>query len=139
MAEDGPSQSLILASVPDADVPEERVATKTAVRQRARRRDRFLKGPIPLKWIRENIQCATDRLLLVLRAHADMQRSNEVRVRADILRDAGITDRKTGYRALNRLEAVGALTVIRKRGQRPVVCLSGLAGGYGACPGRDRT
>ncbi len=113
--------SLIPASVADADVPEERVETYSSIRHRQNRAGRFLKGPIPLSWIRQNIFCTTDRLLLVLRAHADMRRSNELRVTSDVLRDAGIVDRKTAYRALKRLEASSTLNVLRRRGRRPLV------------------
>jgi Uri superfamily endonuclease len=121
MAKHGASENLIPAFVPDVDVPEERVSTGSVARHQAQRAGRFLKGPVPLKWIRDHVQCATDRLLLTLRAHADMRHSNEVRVSADVLRDAGISDRKTAYRALERLEASGAITVSRKRGRRPVI------------------
>jgi hypothetical protein len=129
MAKHGVSENLIPAFVPDVDVPEERVSTGSVARRQAQRAGRFLKGPIPLKWIRDHVQCATDRLLLTLRAHADMRRSNEVRVSADVLRDAGIYDRRTAYRALERLEASGALTVSRKRGRRPVISFSERHGG----------
>ena len=114
----------IPASVPDRDVPTERVDTASSKGRRKLRAARFLKGPIPLNWIREHVQCPTDRLLLVLRAHGDMQHSNEVRVSAAVLRDAGISDRKAAYRALTRLEASGALSVSRKPGRRPVIRLA---------------
>ena len=51
----------------------------------------------------------------------------ELRVTADILRDASIDDRKMAYRALRALEASGALKVQRKRGRRPFVQLLALA------------
>ena len=114
----------IPASVPDRDVPTERVDTASSKGRRKLRAARFLKGPIPLNWIREHVQCPTDRLLLVLRAHGDMQHSNEVRVSAAVLRDAGIADRKAAYRAIKRLEASGALSVSRKPGRRPVIRLA---------------
>jgi hypothetical protein len=113
----------ILASVPDRDVPAERMDTDSSKGRRKRRADRFLKGPIPLNWVREHVQCPADRLLLVLRAHGDMQRSSEIRVTADVLRDAGITDRKAAYRAIKRLEVSGSLSVSRKPGRRPVIRL----------------
>ncbi len=72
--------------------------------------------------------CSADRLLLVLRAHADMQRSTELIVTGDVLRDAGIVDRKAAYRALKRLEVSGTLTVTRKRGRRPLVHFRDLGG-----------
>jgi len=113
----------ILASVPDGNVPVERVDTASSKGRRKRRDDRFLKGPIPLSWIRENVQCPADRLLLVLRAHGDMQRSSEIKLTADVLRDAGITNRKAAYRAVKGLEASGSLSVSRKPGRRPVIRL----------------
>jgi len=139
MAEHGASANLIPAFVPDVNVPEERVSTGSVARHQAQRAGRFLKGPVPLTWIRKHVQCATDRLLLTLRAHADMRRSNEVRVNADVLRDAGISDRKTAYRAIERLEESGALTVSRKRGRRPVVSFSGLVGDPRAGSGNSQT
>ncbi len=113
----------IPTSVRDRDVPAERVDTASSKGRRKRRADRFLKGPIPLNWIREHVQCPADRLLLVIRAHADMQRTGEVKLTADMLHDAGITDRKAAYRAIKRLEASGSLSVSRKPGRRPVIRL----------------
>ena len=57
-----------------------------------------------------------------------MQRSTELRVTGDVLRDAGIVDRKVAYRALQRLERSGTLTVTRKRGRRPLVRFCDLDG-----------
>jgi hypothetical protein len=114
----------IPASVPDRDVPTERVDTASSKGRRKRRADRFLKGPIPLSWIREHVQCPADRLLLVIRAHGDMQRVGEIKVTADVLRDAGIMDRKAAYRAIKRLEASGSVSVSRKPGRRPIVRLA---------------
>jgi len=115
----------ISPSVPDGAIPAEKVETKLAAGQRARRAGRFLKGPIPLSWIRQNIHSPAVRLLLVLRAHSDIQREMEIHLTDDILRDAGVTDRKVAYRAIQRLEAGGSLTVQRKRGQRAIVYLKG--------------
>lgn len=123
MAEADYSRQTIPAFVPDSHVPAERVETASSQGRRKRRAGRFLKGPIPLNWIQENVQCPTDRLLLVLRAHGDMQRSNEIKVTSDVLCDAGIVDRKVAYRAINRLEDSGSLTVSRKRGRRPIIRL----------------
>ncbi len=111
------------ASVPDDAVPVEKVETRTAAQQRARRAGRFLQGPIPLSWIRNHIRNPADRLLLVLTAHSDMQKSAELKVTADILRDAGINNRKAAYRALGALEVRGVLTLQRHRGRRPLARL----------------
>lgn len=123
MAEDTASSGVISATIPDRNVRAEKVQTQSAHKRKQRRAGLFLKGPIPLPWIRQHVQCPPDRLLLVLRAHGDMQRTNEFKLTAGILRDAGIDDRKAGYRALGRLEANGSLTVNRKRGRRPIVRL----------------
>jgi hypothetical protein len=122
---DGPLPvGTIPASVPDAAVPAEKVETQTVIRQKTRRASRFLKGPIPLSWIRRNVRAPADRLLLVLVAHSDMRQSTELRVTADILRDAGIGGRKAAYRALGALEANGSLILRRHRGRRSVVQLT---------------
>jgi hypothetical protein len=118
----------IPTSVRDRDVPAERVDTASSKGRRKRRADRFLKGPIPLNWIREHVQCPPDRLLLVIRAHADMQRTDEVKLTADMLHDAGISDRKAAYRAIEKLEASRTLTVSRKRGRRPIIRLHDYSG-----------
>ena len=105
-------------------MPAERVDTASTRGRRKRGADRFLKGPTPLNWIREHVQCPADRLLLVFRAYGDMQHSSEIRVTADVLRDAGITDRKAAYRAIKRLEVSGSVLVSRKPGRRPVTRLA---------------
>jgi len=115
---------IILASVPDDAVPVVKVETKTASRREALRASRFLKGPILLSWVREHIRDPADRLLLVIRAHADMRQSAEFKLGADVLQDAGIGDRKATYRALSALEANASLEVSRKAGRRPIVRLT---------------
>ena len=90
MDDDASIPAPILASVPDGDVPAERVDTASSKSRRKRRASLFLKGPISFGWIREYIQSPTDRLLLVLRAHGDMRHSNEVSGAAAVVRDAGI-------------------------------------------------
>lgn len=120
MVERLPPTIAVAPSAPDDAVPTEKVETLTATRQKARRAGRFLKGPIPLSWIRDHIRDPADRLLLVLVAHSDMNRSQEIKVTADILKDAGITDRKAGYRALDTLEAHGSISLQRNKGRRPI-------------------
>jgi hypothetical protein len=60
-----------------------------------------------------------------------MRRSNEIKVTADVLRDAGITDRKAACRAMKKLEISGSLSVSRKPGRRPVIRLAQTAKGPG--------
>ena len=111
-------------TVPDSEVPSEKLETATSAHQKDRRARRFLKGPITFSWIREHMRDPADRLLLILRAHSDMQHSADLKVTADIFRDAGITGRKVAYRALEALEASGALGVRRAPGRRPVVLMA---------------
>jgi hypothetical protein len=123
MNEAQPPSKSILPSDPDDAVPAERVKTKLVTKRKARREGRFLMGPIPLSWIRQNIHNPADRLLLVLVAHSDMQRSKEIKVTADILNDAGITNRKVVYRALGALEGNQSISLQRHKGRRPVAKL----------------
>ncbi|SVE32929.1 uncharacterized protein METZ01_LOCUS485783 [marine metagenome] len=123
MADCLPPAGAIPASVPDDAVPAEKLETQTAARQKTRRAGRFLKGPIPLPWIRQNVRDPADRLLLVLLAYADMQQSTEIKITAGIRRDAGISNRKAAYRAVAALEASGVLIAQRHRGRCPVIRL----------------
>jgi hypothetical protein len=115
----------IPASAPDDAIPYEKVETRTAAAQKARRAGRFLQGPILLSWIRKHIRNPADRLLLVLTAHSDMQKSAELKATTAILRDAGIAHRKVAYRALDALEANGSISLQRYKGRRPIVRLLG--------------
>ena len=114
---------VITLETQDLDIPTERVNTATDKRRAARKSERFLKGPLLLSWVRSHIQCPAGRLLLVLRAHADMGKTLRLKVSGDILSDAGIDDRKVAYRALRKLEAKGSITVTRRPGARPEVQL----------------
>jgi len=53
-----------------------------------------------------------------------MRQSAEFKLGADILRDAGIGNRKAAYRALNSLEVNSSLEVTRKSERRPIVRLT---------------
>jgi hypothetical protein len=113
-------------SVPDQDISSVEIQTNSAKHRKSVRARRFLKGPIPLSWLREHVQCPTDRLLLVLVARSHMRGETEFKVSRDILREAGIHDRKAAYRAIAKLEGTGSISVLRKRGRRPVVQVSKL-------------
>ena len=52
-----------------------------------------------------------------------MNRSKEVKVTADILKDAGIPYRKAAYRSLDTLEADGSITQQWHKGRRPIAKL----------------
>ena len=121
---------VIDASVPDDAIPVMKVEAASGKRRKEARSERFLKGPIPLAWIRKHVQCSVDRLLFTLIAHSDMRKTNEFKITNGILRDAGIMDRKTAYRAVNRLEAAGTIAATRKRGARTVIRLISLPHGH---------
>ena len=118
--------SIITLETLDRDIPTERVNTVTDKRRTARKSERFLKGPLPLSWVRTHIQCPAGRLLLVLRAHADMRKTLRLKINGDIRSDAGIDDRKVAYRALRKLEAKGSIIVTRRPGAHPEVQLPSL-------------
>lgn len=104
-------------SMPDSSVPCERIG----IDQEPKQKSLFLKGPIPLSWVRKSIPDPTSRLLLVLRAYSDMQRAEWFKVSKEIEREAGLKYRKAVHRALKQLEDAGAVKVIRKPGRRPTV------------------
>ena len=127
MVEDMHRVDIIPPSMSDYAVPAEKVETSTPSRQKARRAGRYLKGPISLSWIRQYVRDRADRLLLVLVAHADMRQSAELKVTADILRDAGIGNRKAAYRALGVLEVRGGLDPTETSGTAPSRQIAGEA------------
>ena len=113
----------ISAAVPDKDIVSERVDTPSSRKRRRRHDQLFLMGPVNFTWIRRNLVSPADRLILILRAHCDMQGSPELKVSTEIFRNAGIVDRKSSYRALRKLEANGSVVVRRKSGCKPTVRL----------------
>ena len=118
----GSSQDLDV-SLPDSEIPCQRINTRTDLIREKQRQLRFLKGPIPLQWIRENIQSPADRLLLVLRAYSDMQRGGPIKLTAGIEADAGMPNRKATYRSLQKLESKAIISVERASGRKPLVSL----------------
>ena len=124
MTENRGTPEVISPSVPDQYIAAEKVEFPSTGKRKQPKAELFLKGPIRFDWIRQNVQCPPDRLLLVLRAYGDMLRTRELKLTAGMLRDAGIDDRKAGYRALHRLEANGSLTASRNCGRRPIVRLN---------------
>ena len=57
-------------------------------------------------------------LLLVLVAHADMRGTKTFKMTEGIIDDANLKGRKARYRALEKLERYGAISVIRHRGRK---------------------
>lgn len=105
------------------NIDQQLVDTPTLKRARTKRRRRFVKGPIPLPWVRDHCKDPAFRLLLVIKAWSAMLKSDAVKLSADLLRDAGIGDRQMAYRALATLESMGTIEVVRLKGRRPSVKL----------------
>ena len=118
----GSSQDLDV-SLADSDIPCQLIKTRTDRMREKQRQSRFLKGPIPLQWIRENIQSPADRLLLVLRAYSDMQRGGPIKLTSGIEAEAGMPNRKATYRSLQKLESKEIISVERASGRKPLVSL----------------
>lgn len=53
-----------------------------------------------------------------------MDQTVTIKLRPEVCRELGL-DRHASYRALNRLEAAGLVTVTRKRGSAAVVTIQG--------------
>lgn len=106
--------------LPDSDIPCELIPVKKSKPSISR----YLKGPLPFSWLRKNITQASDRLWLVLIAYSDMQSSLTIKISTKVTDDAGITNRKTLYRALEQLEERGCLAMERHRGRKPRVTLN---------------
>ncbi len=90
-----------------------------------RRKNRFLKGPIPLEWLQRAGGLPGDTLkagVLVWHA-AGLARSQAGLTLPPRLWQGWYRDRSTLYRALERLEAAGLVVVDRRRGRSPTVCI----------------
>jgi hypothetical protein len=86
--------------------------------------EKFLKGPIPWKWITEAARL-TGRALHVAIAVwflAGLTIKRTIKLSPTVLRELGVK-RRTGYRALEALEKAGLVSVKRHVGRSPIVTL----------------
>lgn len=93
--------------------------------QRKRRSQEFLRGPIPIFWLAEAVQCGKLALAagLLLWFRKGCQRSAKpVTVSERQYKQFGLS-RQTFARGLIRLEAVGLVGVERKPGMKPRVTI----------------
>ena len=95
----------------------------------------FLKGPIAWVWLVQAGRLAGSALhvALAIRLLTGMTKNPKVRVGPKYLREIGVS-RNAGYRAIDKLEQSGLITVKRSRGRAPeitVVEVSGQAAGQG--------
>ena len=89
--------------------------------------ERFLKGPISMKWLNA-AACLPGKALHVaicIWHVSGVTRSLQVKISSEVLGNMGIK-RHAGYRALKSLERRGLVKVVRHRGRCPVVTIKAI-------------
>ena len=91
---------------------------------RHRQGEKFLKGPIPWKWLTEAGKLTGHALHvgIALWHLRFLTRSRTVALSGKLLEELGVS-RFAGYRALTALEEAGLVSVQRHRGRNPVVTI----------------
>jgi DNA-binding transcriptional ArsR family regulator len=89
-----------------------------------KRRKMFIKGPIPLRWIRKaaGVKGKALHVAVALWFLAGLKRSQKVTLSQSKVRLFGVS-RQASYRALVRLEGAGLVAVERHRGRSPIVTI----------------
>jgi hypothetical protein len=87
-------------------------------------REEFLRGPIPLFWLTPATRLSGKALALALALWFQSGRKNsrEVKLSSRILERFHV-NRKALYRGLKALEAVGLVSVAKRRGKNPTVTI----------------
>jgi hypothetical protein len=91
---------------------------------RHRQGEKFLKGPIPWKWIAKAARLPGKALQVALALWflAGIKSKSVVALSGSVLRDIGVL-RHSGYRGLKELEKAGLISVQRHEGRSPVVTI----------------
>jgi DNA-binding MarR family transcriptional regulator len=86
--------------------------------------ERFLKGPIPWKWITEaaSISGNAVRVSMAIWHLAGMMKTDTVKLSNKILAELGV-DRSGKYRTLDRLETAGLISLKKRPGCSPEVTI----------------
>ena len=86
--------------------------------------EKFLKGPVPLRWLTlaARLPGRSLHIGVVLWFLAGLQRDSRVALSSNLLAEFGV-DRHAKYRALIWLEGDGLVTVKRHGGRNPVVTI----------------
>jgi hypothetical protein len=86
--------------------------------------EKFIKGPIPLEWMRKASLCGYSggAVGLLLWYAAGWQKSNPVKLTPAILAELGVHP-KTAKRVLLRLQSIGLVAADCRRGAAPVVTI----------------
>jgi len=93
-----------------------------------RRKEKFLKGPIPWEWLCKAAQQPGKALqvALAVRHLTTLKRCSNVKLSANVLAELGVK-RHAGYRGLKKLEDEGLVFVTRHSGRNPIVQIHELA------------
>jgi len=123
--------------LPDSTGIELRTKPKPA--RPAQRRGLFLKGPVPMAWLRMAGRMPGKALLVGIEVwfQAGLKRSTEVTISLSRFRLFGVS-RFAAARGLRALERAGLISVVRHPGRKPLVRIldspttseDGLANGY---------
>jgi hypothetical protein len=100
----------------------ERILLGVAGPRGARAQVPFLKGPVPLPWLRvaARLKGRALHVGIALWFLAGLEKSRDVRLAPKALANLGV-DRHAGYRGLRALESAGLVSVERHRGRSPRV------------------
>ena len=104
-------------------------ATITIELPRPQRGEKFVRGPIPLDWIKAAIPCGRKSINVVLALWylAGFNRSNPIKLTPATLLDFGVSA-ESARSILKRFEQVGLVSVDRKRGRSPIVTIRAVNG-----------
>lgn len=85
---------------------------------------RFLKGPIPLRWLIKAAQLPGKSMTIAIAIWflCGVKRSLTIKLSGKLLREFNIS-RSTSYRGLKRLENAGLIVVERHRGRNAIVTI----------------
>src|SRR4029453_11788486 len=86
--------------------------------------EKFLKGPIPWRWLRRAAQAQGQavHVSLVVWFFVGIEKTNTIKLSSKALAELGVS-RWAAQRALRALEKLGLVTVVRQRGRQPRVTL----------------
>lgn len=85
---------------------------------------RFLKGPVPWGWLCQacNLTKKSPQVAIGLCFISGMQKNRTVKMQKKVLRDLGVS-RHAFYRARDKMEAAGLISVKKRPGQSPLITL----------------
>ncbi len=92
---------------------------------RHREGERFVRGPIPMKWLKLASTCGSraEAVSLLLWYTAGWQKSNPVKLTPSVLAELKVHP-KTGRQVLKKMEEIGLVKVEFRRGRSPVVTIT---------------